>query len=89
MSEPAGNDPPLHVDLPTDEAPRKVRRVRDSWDKVQILVQPLGGLFTAFAIALLGFKSSEFLNRRQHTLARLLADAGLLNAVEHKGNGCA
>jgi hypothetical protein len=65
VSEPAGNDPPLQVELPTDEAPRKVRRVRDSWDKVQILVQPLGGLFTAFAIALLGFKSSEFLNRRQ------------------------
>jgi hypothetical protein len=65
VSEPAGNDPPLHVELPPDEAPRRVRRVRDSWDKVQILVQPLGGLFTAFAIAILGFKSSEFLNRRQ------------------------
>jgi hypothetical protein len=29
------------------------------------MLQPLGGLFTAVAIALLGIKSSEFLNRRQ------------------------
>ena len=39
--------------------------MRDFWDKLQILIQPLGGIFTAVAIALLGFKSSEFLNRRQ------------------------
>jgi len=58
-------DPPVSVDLPPDDAPRPVRPVRDVWDKIQILVQPLGGLFTAFAIAMLGFKSSEFLNRRQ------------------------
>ena len=65
MNETAGPDPPLNVELPPDELPRPVRPVRDIWDKIQILVQPLGGLFTAFAIALLGFKSSEFLNRRQ------------------------
>ena len=58
-------DPPVSVDLPPDDAPRPVRPVRDVWDKIQILVQPLGGLFTALAIAMLGFKSSEFLNRRQ------------------------
>ena len=38
---------------------------RDGWDKLAILLQPLGGLFTATALALLGFKSSEFLNCRQ------------------------
>jgi hypothetical protein len=60
-----GPDQPSNVELPPDEPPRPVRPVRDVWDKIQILVQPLGGLFTAFAIAMLGFKSSEFLNRRQ------------------------
>ena len=65
MNEIAGSDRPPGVELPPDEPPRPVRPVRDVWDKIQILVQPLGGLFTAFAIALLGFKSSEFLNRRQ------------------------
>jgi hypothetical protein len=42
-----------------------VRPSRDIWDKLAILVQPLGGLFTALAIALLGIKSSDVLNRRQ------------------------
>ena len=65
MSESAEPDPPFRVELPADESPRRVKKVRDSWDKVQILVQPMGGLFTAFAIAILGFKSSEYLDRRQ------------------------
>ena len=65
MSEPAEPDPPFRVEMPADESPKRVRKVRDSWDKVQILVQPMGGLFTAFAIAILGFKSSEYLDRRQ------------------------
>ena len=65
MNETEGSDRPPSVELPSDESPRPVRPVRDVWDKVQIIIQPLGGLFTAFAIALLGFKSSEFLNRRQ------------------------
>jgi len=50
---------------PPGEPPGPVRPVRDRWDKIQILVQPLGGLFTALAIGILGFRSSEFLNRRQ------------------------
>jgi hypothetical protein len=53
--------PPIEVSA---EVKRSIP-VRDGWDKLQILVQPLGGLFTALAIAMLGFKSSEFLNRRQ------------------------
>jgi hypothetical protein len=65
VNDSAGPDPPVSVDLPSGEPAPPPRPVRDVWDKVQILVQPLGGLFTAFAIAMLGFKSSEFLNRRQ------------------------
>ena len=40
-------------------------RKRDGWDKLDILMQPVGGLLTAVAIALLGFISSDSLNRRQ------------------------
>jgi hypothetical protein len=65
VNDSAGPDPPVSVDLPSGEPAPPPRPVRDVWDKIQILVQPLGGLFTAFAIAMLGFKSSEFLNRRQ------------------------
>jgi hypothetical protein len=38
---------------------------RDAWDKLAIILQPLGGLFTALAIALFGYFSSDYLNRRQ------------------------
>ena len=38
---------------------------RDVWDKLAIILQPIGGLFTALAIALFGYFSSAYLNRRQ------------------------
>lgn len=38
---------------------------RDRWDKIDILMRPVGGLLTAMAIALLGFITSGALNRRQ------------------------
>jgi hypothetical protein len=38
---------------------------RDAWDKLAIILQPVGGLLTAVAIALLGYFSSDYLNRRQ------------------------
>jgi len=41
------------------------RQPRDFWDKLAIVLQPLGGLLTALAIALFGYFSSDFLNRRQ------------------------
>jgi hypothetical protein len=68
VSDDPGFEPPTMVELPGHEdagEPKSHIPRRDFWDKLHILVQPLGGLFTALAIALLGFKSSEFLNRRQ------------------------
>ena len=38
---------------------------KDSWDKVQIVLAPVGGLFTALAIALFGFITSKQQNARQ------------------------
>ena len=60
---------------PTPPVP-PARPQRDRWDRLQILLQPLGGLLTALAIALLGFKSSEYLERRQaaDTNARLYSE---------------
>lgn len=80
MNETAPPDPPAPPELPAEAAsaapPAAARPTRDIWDKIQILVQPMGGLFTALAIAVLGFKSSEFLNRRQaiETNARLYSE---------------
>ncbi len=66
MNQTFGSDLPMSESPPAaDAVARPTRRRRDVWDKLQIILQPLGGLFTALAIATLGFKSSEFLNRRQ------------------------
>jgi hypothetical protein len=40
---------------------------RDAWDKIDILMRPVGGLLTAAAIAMLGFITSSALNQRQAT----------------------
>ena len=64
MSEEPDPVQPPAVEAPSSDESRHVK-VRDKWDKIQIIMQPLGGLFTGLAIALLGFKSSEYLNRRQ------------------------
>lgn len=38
---------------------------KDLWDKIDIIMKPVGGLVTAFAIAALGFFTSNFLQERQ------------------------
>ena len=34
---------------------------RDRWDKISIVLQPVGGLLTAVAVAILGFWTSSYL----------------------------
>ncbi|HET9235149.1 MAG TPA: hypothetical protein VFP10_13515 [Candidatus Eisenbacteria bacterium] len=41
------------------------KRHRDGWEKLQIVLQPVGGLLTAAAIALFGFVTSNKLDARQ------------------------
>jgi hypothetical protein len=40
-------------------------KTRDGWDKIDILMRPVGGLLTAVAITMLGFITSSALNQRQ------------------------
>lgn len=53
----------------TDEAPP--RRERDAWDKAAIVLQPVGGLLTAIAVAVLGFMTSSWLRQREAREAEL------------------
>jgi hypothetical protein len=52
------------------------KKERDFWDKFQIVLQPLGGLLTAFAVAYVGMTGSQMLERRQSvdTNARLYSE---------------
>ncbi|HEX7878139.1 MAG TPA: hypothetical protein VF720_01940 [Candidatus Eisenbacteria bacterium] len=59
LEAPAEACPPEEITVVT------ARKQRDTWDKLQIILQPVGGLFTALAIAILGIVSSQFLERRQ------------------------
>jgi len=49
---------------------------KDFWDKVAVTLQPLGGLLTALAVAIVGVKGSQVLDRRQaaDTNARLYSE---------------
>jgi hypothetical protein len=40
-------------------------KTKDTWDKVQIILAPMGGLLTALAIAMFGFITSSKLDQRQ------------------------
>ena len=52
------------------------RKEKDIWDKFAILLAPIGGLLTAFAVAFVGIKGSQLLERRQSldTNARLYSE---------------
>src|SRR5438093_4674164 len=51
-------------------------RPRDKWDKLAIFVQPLGGVMTALAVAVVGIMGSQVIDRRQSldTNARLYSE---------------
>jgi hypothetical protein len=51
------------------ENPRKP--TRDRWDKIAIVLQPVGGLLTALAVAILGFWTSNYLRQREGREAAL------------------
>jgi len=49
----------------------KPRPRRDGWDKAEIVLQPIGGLLTALAVAVLGFWTSSYLRAREGREAAL------------------
>jgi hypothetical protein len=52
------------------------KKPKDFWDKVSILLHPMGGLLTALAVTFVGVKGSQVLDRRQSvdTNARLYSE---------------
>jgi hypothetical protein len=53
------------VRLEAEEAAADPPPRRDFWDKLAIVLQPLGGLLTALAVAILGFWTSNYLRERE------------------------
>src|ERR1051326_27682 len=55
---------------------------KDKWDKLAILLHPVGGLLTAVAVASLGLIGSRALDRQQNTEARLRLYSELMSRRE-------
>ncbi len=55
---------------------------RDGWDKAAILLQPVGGLLAALAVAALGFFGSQFLERREASETRVWVYSELMSKRE-------
>jgi hypothetical protein len=55
---------------------------KDFWDKLQIILAPVGGLLTAVAVASLGFIGSRALEQQQNTEAKLRLYSELMSKRE-------
>lgn len=55
---------------------------RDRWDKLDILLKPMGGLFTGLAIALVGFIGSQYLSQREAAETNVRLYAQLMSSRE-------
>ncbi len=55
---------------------------KDRWDKANILLRPLGGIFAAVSVALVGFIGSHFLEKRQINDMRLRLYTELISKRE-------
>lgn len=61
-------------------APKKEKR--DLWDKIQIVMQPIGGLITALTIALVSYYGSSYLNNKQNNEAKISLYTQLMSSRE-------
>lgn len=55
---------------------------KDRWDKLQIILAPVGGLLTALAVASLGFMGSRTIERQQSNEAKLRLYSELMSRRE-------
>jgi hypothetical protein len=66
----------------TEEPLEPKKEKRDTWDKVVIILQPLGGLLTALTIALVSYFGSSYLNNKQNSDARIRLYTELMSGRE-------
>jgi len=55
---------------------------RDLWDKIQIVMQPVGGLITALTIALVSYFGSSYLNTKQNNDSKIRLYTELMSSRE-------
>lgn len=68
--------------MDTEEPLVPKKEKRDIWDKIQIILHPVGGLFTALAIALVSYFGSDYLNNKQNNESRIRLYTELMSGRE-------
>lgn len=70
----------------TNENPKHKSKVKDKWDKLEILLHPIGGFFTGLAIAAVGYFGSAALEDRQTNEINMRLYSELMNQREQAEN---
>src|SRR5512138_1493499 len=66
----------------TEEPIEPKKEKRDFWDKLQIVMQPIGGLLTALTIALVSYVGSNYLSARQNNESKISLYTQLMSSRE-------
>jgi hypothetical protein len=68
--------------MDTEEPVAPQKEKRDLWDKIQIVMQPIGGLITALTIALVSYYGSAYLNNKQNNDSKIRLYTELMSSRE-------
>jgi hypothetical protein len=65
-----------------EEPLKHKKKKRDVWDKIEILMHPIGGLLTALTIALVSYFGSDYLNNKQNNDSKIRLYTELMSSRE-------
>jgi hypothetical protein len=68
--------------MDTEEPVGPKQEKRDLWDKIQIVLHPVGGLITALTIALVSYFGSDYLNKKQSNDSKISLYTQLMSSRE-------
>jgi len=76
----------MNNETTTEQDPKPKDKIKDKWDKLEILLHPIGGLFTGLAIAAVGYFGSLALDSRQTNEINMRLYSELMNQREQAEN---
>jgi hypothetical protein len=68
--------------MDTEEPVAPKNEKHDLWDKIQIVLHPIGGLITALTIALVSYFGSDYLNKKQSNDSKISLYTQLMSSRE-------
>ena len=68
--------------MDTEKPVMHKKKKRDLWDKIEIIMHPIGGLITALTIALVSYYGSDYLNNKQNNDSKIRLYTELMSSRE-------